>query len=67
MVCFAGAKIKKFEPLAEVITDKVTAEIPSLFDGVIKEIIGSRRGYFICRRNHLYSRIDWRLSKIIMF
>lgn len=42
----AGSKIKKFEPLAEVITDKVTAEIPSLFDGVIKEILAAEGDTF---------------------
>jgi 2-oxoisovalerate dehydrogenase E2 component (dihydrolipoyl transacylase) len=32
-------KVKKYEPLAEIMTDKVTAEIPSSFDGIIKELI----------------------------
>ena len=34
-----GTKVNKYDPLAEVITDKVTAEVPSTFSGVIKEII----------------------------
>jgi 2-oxoisovalerate dehydrogenase E2 component (dihydrolipoyl transacylase) len=34
-----GTEVKKYDPIAEVITDKVTAEIPSSFTGVIKEII----------------------------
>ena len=34
-----GDHVKKYDPLAEVMTDKVTAEIPSSFEGVIKEIL----------------------------
>ena len=34
-----GNQVNKYEPLAEIITDKVTAEIPSSFAGTIKEII----------------------------
>jgi 2-oxoisovalerate dehydrogenase E2 component (dihydrolipoyl transacylase) len=34
-----GDKINKYDPIAEVMTDKVNAEIPSSFTGVIKEII----------------------------
>ncbi|WP_428909035.1 dihydrolipoamide acetyltransferase family protein [Niallia sp. Krafla_26] len=34
-----GTPINKYEPIAEVITDKVTAEIPSSFSGSIKEIL----------------------------
>lgn len=34
-----GDTIEKYEPLAEVNTAKVNAEIPSLFSGTIKEII----------------------------
>ncbi|MDP4161628.1 MAG: dihydrolipoamide acetyltransferase family protein [Bacillota bacterium] len=34
-----GDKVNKYDPLAEVMTDKVNAEIPSSFDGVIKELI----------------------------
>src|SRR6476469_10243178 len=33
-----GDKIEKYESLAEVITDKVNAEIPSPVSGVIKEL-----------------------------
>ncbi|MDW0117293.1 dihydrolipoamide acetyltransferase family protein [Sporosarcina thermotolerans] len=33
-----GDTVNKYDPLAEVNTDKVTAEIPSSFAGVIKEI-----------------------------
>lgn len=36
-----GDKVNKYDPLAEVNTDKVTAEIPSSFTGVIKELIAS--------------------------
>lgn len=34
-----GQKVEKYDALAEVLTDKVTAEIPSSYSGVIKEII----------------------------
>ncbi|OIJ16899.1 branched-chain alpha-keto acid dehydrogenase subunit E2 [Anaerobacillus alkalilacustris] len=34
-----GDKINKYDPLAEVMTDKVNAEIPSTFSGTIKELI----------------------------
>ncbi|MBP2240803.1 2-oxoisovalerate dehydrogenase E2 component (dihydrolipoyl transacylase) [Cytobacillus eiseniae] len=34
-----GDKVKKYDPLAEVTTDKVNSEVPSSFDGVIKELI----------------------------
>ncbi|MEK3766270.1 MULTISPECIES: dihydrolipoamide acetyltransferase family protein [unclassified Solibacillus] len=36
-----GDKVNKYDPLAEVTTDKVNAEIPSSFAGVIKELIAS--------------------------
>ncbi|WP_318617604.1 dihydrolipoamide acetyltransferase family protein [Sporosarcina sp. YIM B06819] len=34
-----GDTVNKYDPLAEVNTDKVTAEVPSSFAGVIKELI----------------------------
>lgn len=34
-----GDRIKKYEPICEVATDKVNAEVPSTFDGKIKELI----------------------------
>lgn len=34
-----GDAVNKYDPLAEVNTDKVTAEVPSSFTGVIKELI----------------------------
>jgi 2-oxoisovalerate dehydrogenase E2 component (dihydrolipoyl transacylase) len=34
-----GDKVNKYDSLAEVMTDKVNAEVPSSFSGVIKEII----------------------------
>jgi 2-oxoisovalerate dehydrogenase E2 component (dihydrolipoyl transacylase) len=36
-----GDKVNKYDPLAEVMTDKVNAEIPSSFSGVIKELIAT--------------------------
>ena len=34
-----GEYVKKYEPIAEVLSDKVTAEIPSLFSGTISRIV----------------------------
>jgi len=34
-----GDTVKKYDPLAEVATDKVNAEIPSSFEGVISELL----------------------------
>ena len=34
-----GDLVQKYEPIAEVITDKVNAEIPSSFTGIIQELI----------------------------
>lgn len=36
-----GDSVNKYDPLAEVMTDKVNAEIPSSFSGTIKELIAS--------------------------
>ncbi|MEG0259752.1 MAG: dihydrolipoamide acetyltransferase family protein [Lysinibacillus sp.] len=36
-----GDYVKKYDSLAEVVTDKVNAEIPSSFEGVIKELVGN--------------------------
>src|SRR5467141_1473070 len=34
-----GDTVEKYEPLLEVITDKVNAEVPSPYAGVLKEIL----------------------------
>src|SRR5687768_18426091 len=34
-----GDTVAKYEPLLEVITDKVNAEVPSPYEGVLKEIL----------------------------
>lgn len=34
-----GDEVKKYEPICEVTTDKVNAEVPSMFDGKITEIV----------------------------
>ncbi|ANU12236.1 branched-chain alpha-keto acid dehydrogenase subunit E2 [Planococcus antarcticus DSM 14505] len=36
-----GDHVNKYDPLAEVNTDKVTAEVPSSFTGTIKELLAS--------------------------
>lgn len=36
-----GDKVEEYEPLCEVVTDKVTAELPSTAEGVITEIIAA--------------------------
>ncbi|MBO0476124.1 2-oxo acid dehydrogenase subunit E2 [Vagococcus sp. DIV0080] len=33
-----GDKVKRYQPLMEVVSDKVTTEVPSDFEGVVKEI-----------------------------
>ncbi|WP_100010719.1 dihydrolipoamide acetyltransferase family protein [Lentibacillus sediminis] len=35
----AGDHVNKYDPIAEVMTDKVNAEVPSSFTGVIKELV----------------------------
>ncbi len=34
-----GDKVNKYDPIAEVLTDKVSAEIPSSFTGTITELL----------------------------
>ncbi len=34
-----GDRVNKYDPIAEVMTDKVNAEVPSSFTGVIKDLI----------------------------
>ncbi|RKQ37736.1 dihydrolipoamide acetyltransferase family protein [Oceanobacillus halophilus] len=34
-----GDKVTKYDPIAEVLTDKVNAEVPSSFSGIIKELV----------------------------
>ncbi|MGK2849742.1 MAG: biotin/lipoyl-containing protein, partial [Candidatus Limnocylindrales bacterium] len=34
-----GDAVAKYEPLLEVITDKVNAEVPSPFEGILREIL----------------------------
>lgn len=34
-----GDQVNKYDPIAEVMTDKVNAEVPSSFSGVVKELI----------------------------
>ncbi|QPC46804.1 dihydrolipoamide acetyltransferase family protein [Mangrovibacillus cuniculi] len=36
-----GDKINKYDPIAEVQTDKVSAEVPSSFTGVVKELVAN--------------------------
>lgn len=36
-----GDQINKYDPIAEVMTDKVNAEVPSSFTGVVKELIAA--------------------------
>ncbi|KPV60609.1 branched-chain alpha-keto acid dehydrogenase subunit E2 [Paenibacillus sp. A3] len=49
-----GDKIKKYDPVCEVITDKVNAEVPSTFSGTVSEIVVQEGetvavGTLICR------------------
>ncbi|MGM0859409.1 branched-chain alpha-keto acid dehydrogenase subunit E2 [Bacillus atrophaeus] len=36
----SGDKVNKYDPIAEVMTDKVNAEVPSSFTGTITELVG---------------------------
>ncbi|PLS15327.1 branched-chain alpha-keto acid dehydrogenase subunit E2 [Bacillus sp. M6-12] len=36
-----GDHVNKYDPIAEVMTDKVNAEVPSSFTGIIKELVAS--------------------------
>ncbi|CDQ17870.1 dihydrolipoamide acetyltransferase family protein [Halobacillus karajensis] len=36
-----GDQVNKYDPIAEVMTDKVNAEVPSSFSGTIKELVAS--------------------------
>ncbi|QKS70981.1 2-oxo acid dehydrogenase subunit E2 [Paenalkalicoccus suaedae] len=36
-----GDKVKKYDPLAEVMTDKVNAEVPSSYEGTVSELIAN--------------------------
>ncbi|MEK4175637.1 MULTISPECIES: dihydrolipoamide acetyltransferase family protein [Aeribacillus] len=49
-----GDKVNKYDPIAEVMTDKVNAEVPSSYTGVIKELVAEEGdtlqvGEVICR------------------
>ncbi|TES48942.1 2-oxo acid dehydrogenase subunit E2 [Halalkalibacterium halodurans] len=51
-----GDKVNKYDPLAEVLTDKVNAEIPSSFSGTIQELLVEEDetvavGHVICTMN----------------
>ncbi|MCM3566682.1 dihydrolipoamide acetyltransferase family protein [Neobacillus mesonae] len=37
----SGERVNKYDPLAEVMTDKVNAEVPSSFSGVIKDLVAA--------------------------
>lgn len=37
----AGDHVNKYDPIAEVMTDKVNAEVPSSFTGTIKELVAN--------------------------
>ena len=36
-----GDQVNKYDPIAEVMTDKVNAEVPSSFTGIIKELVAN--------------------------
>lgn len=36
-----GDKVNKYDPIAEVMTDKVNAEVPSSYSGIIKELVAA--------------------------
>ncbi|ODB64932.1 dihydrolipoamide acetyltransferase family protein [Bacillus velezensis] len=49
-----GDQVNKYDPIAEVMTDKVNAEVPSSFTGTIRELVGEEGqtlavGEIICK------------------
>ncbi|CDG26448.1 MULTISPECIES: dihydrolipoamide acetyltransferase family protein [Bacillus amyloliquefaciens group] len=49
-----GDQVNKYDPIAEVMTDKVNAEVPSSFTGAIRELVGEEGqtlavGEIICK------------------
>ncbi len=42
-----GDKVNQYDPLAEVMTDKVTAEIPSMFTGIVTELVKEDQTYAV--------------------
>ncbi|AZB43484.1 2-oxo acid dehydrogenase subunit E2 [Bacillus sp. FJAT-42376] len=49
-----GDQVNKYDPIAEVMTDKVNAEVPSSFTGIIKELVAEEGdtlevGQVICK------------------
>src|SRR5690625_4038681 len=37
----AGDFVNKYDPIADIMTDKVNAEVPSSYTGIIKEIVAT--------------------------
>lgn len=65
-----GDKVKKYDPVCEVITDKVNAEVPSIYSGTISEIVVQEGetvpvGALICCvavENHAISPVESKTS-----
>lgn len=58
-----GEKINKYDPIAEVMTDKVNAEVPSSFSGIIKELAAEegetlKVGEVMCYIETEYAAVD---------
>jgi 2-oxoisovalerate dehydrogenase E2 component (dihydrolipoyl transacylase) len=47
-----GDHVNKYDPLAEVMTDKVNAEVPSSFTGIVKELIAGEGDTCLRDRQH---------------
>lgn len=64
-----GDTVKKYDPLAEVMTDKVNAEVPSSFSGTIKELVAGEGdtlsvGELICYIDTEESGSDTELASV---
>lgn len=56
-----GDKVNKYDPLAEVNTDKVNAEIPSSFAGIVGELIANEEKHYLSVQLfvQLRSKVRW--------
>lgn len=57
-----GDKVNKYDPIAEVMTDKVNAEVPSSYTGVIKELLAEEE--ILSKLVKLFAELKWRLWRL---
>ncbi len=59
-----GDHVTKYDPLAEVMTDKVNAEVPSSFTGIIKELKADENQTLAVRKS--FARLKLKRERRIM-